>query len=121
MLSVRHFQEAAHVRRWTVVQTDRVSVDRSTSRGDALTATRGNRHNGSVPEPASGPSLAAYPCQQRCAWTRTRRRHPDRIAGGLAIFACAGCGSQWVRTQAWTPIDADGTVPATVAREAARR
>lgn len=81
--------------------------------------------NGGVPEPAPSPAveparLQAYPCRQLCAWTRTRRRYPGGV-DGLPVFSCAGCGSQWVRTEPWTPIDATGTVPAAVAREATRR
>ncbi len=37
------------------------------------------------------------------------------------MFACGGCGTQWVRSLAWTPIDADGTIPDAVRSEASRR
>jgi hypothetical protein len=33
-------------------------------------------------------------------------------------FACCGCGSEWDRSQRWTPIDRDGTVPQQVAAQA---
>ena len=40
---------------------------------------------------------------------------------GLPLFACGGCGSEWVRSQTWTPIGSDGVVPAEVAAQAALR
>jgi len=40
---------------------------------------------------------------------------------GLALFRCAGCRSEWVRTQGWTPVGTDGVVPDEVAAEVARR
>ena len=62
----------------------------------------------------TGP-LAQYACQDACHW------QPDPTsAGALPRFACSGCGSQWDRTQLWTPIDRDGSVPAAVRREVAR-
>ena len=60
--------------------------------------------------------LAQNPCRAQCSWSRL---HRPTVA--LPIFCCRGCGSQWARTQAWTPVDADGTVPPEVATEAARR
>lgn len=33
----------------------------------------------------------------------------------MDVFACEGCGSQWVRTEEWTPVDADGIVPDAIA------
>lgn len=27
------------------------------------------------------------------------------------MFACRGCGSQWVPSESWTPRDRDGAVP----------
>jgi hypothetical protein len=60
--------------------------------------------------------LASYACQQVCEWSTTGARRD-----GLPLFVCAGCGSEWVRTEAWTPARADGTVAADVAAEAARR
>lgn len=47
-----------------------------------------------------------HACRSLCAWRRTPA--PDER------FACRGCGSQWVPGEPWTPIDADGTVPADV-------
>ncbi len=60
--------------------------------------------------------LATNPCQLICDWTATGARRD-----GLALFRCAGCGSEWVRTERWTPARADGTVSGEVAAEAARR
>jgi hypothetical protein len=61
-------------------------------------------------------ALEIQPCRSVCTWSPT---------GGtleqLPLVRCGGCGSEWVRSQAWTPIGADGIVPAEVAAEAARR
>ena len=62
------------------------------------------------------PVLAANPCLRVCDWAPTGTMHD-----ALALFECSGCGSQWVRSQAWTPARADGTVAPSVAAEAARR
>jgi hypothetical protein len=61
-------------------------------------------------------TLAQHPCQQVCAWAPTGTRRD-----GLPLFRCSGCGSEWVRAQAWTPAAADGQVSPAVAAEAARR
>jgi hypothetical protein len=66
------------------------------------------------PDP-SPPPLAMAPCRTLCSWG-----HTGRLRGGLPLFACSGCGSEWVRSEAWKPIDADGVVPEPVAAEAAR-
>jgi hypothetical protein len=47
--------------------------------------------------------LAVFPCRSLCAWRAT-----EATDGGLRVFSCTGCGSQWTRTRPWTPIDADG-------------
>ena len=60
--------------------------------------------------------LAQNPCRARCAWLPQ-----PRSRSALPVFHCSGCGSQWSRTQSWTPMDADGTVSAEVRAEAARR
>jgi hypothetical protein len=44
----------------------------------------------------------------------------DALHDGLALFACASCGSEWTIDEAWTPIDADGTIPEAVQRERRR-
>jgi hypothetical protein len=56
--------------------------------------------------------LAQYACQDACRW-----RPDDSVPAPLTRFACTGCGSQWDRSQLWTPIDRDGTVPASVRAE----
>jgi hypothetical protein len=70
-------------------------------------------------EPVPGErALAAQPCQSVCTWTRTNeRRLVDAGAAPAAVFACVGCGSEWVRSELWTPVDADGHVPAAVRAE----
>ena len=57
--------------------------------------------------------LVVQPCRSLCRWVLTRREPRE-------LFACQGCGSQWRPTEAWTPIDADGHVPAAVRRARAR-
>lgn len=59
--------------------------------------------------------LAQHACQDKCAWRDTG----DDLAG-LPLFACAGCGSEWVRTEPWTPANRNGRVAAAVQRERRR-
>ncbi len=57
----------------------------------------------SDPDPAP---LRIVSCRDLCAWNRTpaeRRGEP--------VFACRGCGSQWVPSEDWTPRDSSGAVP----------
>jgi hypothetical protein len=61
------------------------------------------------------PPLAMAPCRTLCSWGPT-----GRLRGGLPLFACSGCGSEWVRSEPWKPADADGVVPDAVLAEAAR-
>jgi len=35
----------------------------------------------------------------------------------MPLLACRGCGSQWVRTEPWTPIDHTGRIPEVVRAE----
>jgi hypothetical protein len=66
--------------------------------------------------------LAAEPCQGVCSWLRTGEvRRVDAGAEPAAVFACTGCGSQWLRSELWTPVDAGGRVPAAVAAELSGR
>lgn len=58
--------------------------------------------------------LAANGCLARCDWRRTTQTY-----GGLPLFRCVGCASEWVRSEAWTPAQADGTVPPAVLAERA--
>jgi transposase-like protein len=60
--------------------------------------------------------LVQAPCRADCDWAETGQQR-----AGLPLFRCAGCGSEWVRSEAWTPVQADLTVPAAVAAEAGRR
>jgi hypothetical protein len=48
--------------------------------------------------------LARQPCVQQCRWRGTQEWR-----GGLRLFRCGACGSEWVRTQPWAPVDADGS------------
>ena len=52
--------------------------------------------------------LRVAPCRTLCDWS------PEPATGGVALFACSGCGSQWEPGQRWTPRQADGAVPAAV-------
>jgi hypothetical protein len=49
-------------------------------------------------------------CRSLCSWQEAGER-----LGGEQLFACSGCGSEWVPSEAWTPVDYTGTVPAPVA------
>ena len=59
--------------------------------------------------------LAIAGCLSECAWSATG----DRL-GADPLFACSACGSEWVRSEEWTPIDWMGEVPETVVVERAR-
>lgn len=56
--------------------------------------------------------LTISPCRQLCDWARTPAQLDNR-----PLFACRGCGSQWVRGEPWTPAQHDGTVPEAVREE----
>lgn len=56
--------------------------------------------------------LVIAPCQSACTWSETG----DRLAGER-VFGCAACGSEWVPSQAWTPVDWQGHVPDAVRAE----
>lgn len=71
-------------------------------------------HHGSVSDLAPRP-LAATGCLRECSWSAT-----DDTLGGERLFACAGCGSEWVRSQEWTPVDWQGEVPEAVRAERRR-
>lgn len=58
--------------------------------------------------------LTISPCLTLCDWRATGTTRAD-----LPLLACAGCGSQWVRTEPWTPRNADGAVPLDVRAERA--
>jgi hypothetical protein len=59
--------------------------------------------------------LAMHPCQSRCAWSATEEQRD-----GSNVFACAGCGSEWVASERWTPADHTGAVPPAVLQERRR-
>lgn len=56
--------------------------------------------------------LVIEPCQSACSWSAT-----GEDLGGAALFACAACGSEWVRSEPWTPVDWQGYVPDAVREE----
>jgi hypothetical protein len=81
-------------------------------------------------EPMETPPVAArtvqsWPCQSVCVWAPTGEtwRAPDVDISDapdepdLQVFSCAACGSEWVRTEPWTPVDAHGVVPQAVLAE----
>jgi len=67
--------------------------------------------------PRSSRPVEAWPCQSICVWNPTAEVWLDPASGALRVFRCAGCGSEWVRTEAWTPVDAGGRVPPEVVAE----
>ena len=66
--------------------------------------------------------LEVWPCQSVCRWAGTGEVWQPPTAGGvpLRVFACSGCGSEWVRSEVWTPVNAHGDVPPAVEQERAR-
>jgi hypothetical protein len=54
-------------------------------------------------------SLVISPCQNQCEWDVS-----DEILNHEQLFACSACGSEWIASEPWTPVDADGVVPALV-------
>ena len=62
-------------------------------------------YRGSVTRP-----LEIAGCRRLCSWRETGQQ-----LAGEPLFACSGCGSEWVPSQPWTPIDYEGVVPAPVA------
>ena len=54
-------------------------------------------------------SLKEAPCQDLCDWQATETSYE-----GKPLIACNGCGSQWVRSERWTPRQADGSTPPVV-------
>jgi hypothetical protein len=45
-------------------------------------------------------------CRSLCDWRDTGAQL-DREP----VFACSGCGSEWVPSEQWTPVDYTGVVP----------
>jgi hypothetical protein len=54
--------------------------------------------------------LESAGCRAECSWHDTGAR-----LAGERLFTCAGCGSEWVPSEQWTPVDHTGVVPAQVA------
>jgi hypothetical protein len=54
-------------------------------------------------------------CRAECDWVAR-----DEALEGLPLFACTGCGSEWVASEPWTPADRDGVVPEAVQVERRR-
>jgi hypothetical protein len=61
------------------------------------------------------PRLEIAACRRLCSWRAT-----DRVLDGECVFACGGCGSEWVASEQWTPIDHTGVVPDPVQAERRR-
>ncbi|HEX6246590.1 MAG TPA: hypothetical protein VFZ64_01850 [Nocardioidaceae bacterium] len=55
-------------------------------------------------------------CRRLCSWHDT-----ETLLDGEHLFACSGCGSEWVASQSWTPVDHTGVVPEPVQVERRRR
>jgi len=60
-------------------------------------------------------ALRQEPCRERCDWTPS-----GGVRDGDLVFACAGCGSEWVRTEGWRPRNLDGSVATAVQEELGR-
>lgn len=60
-------------------------------------------------------ALRQEPCQSRCDWAPTGETRGDEW-----VFACAGCSSEWVRSEGWTPRNLDGSIAAQVTAELSR-
>jgi hypothetical protein len=58
--------------------------------------------------------LHIAPCLKRCDWGPV-----DETYDGLRLFACSACGSEWVRTEPWTPRNWDVSIPDSVTAERA--
>lgn len=56
--------------------------------------------------------LTSNPCKDLCDWQPTAT-----MRDGKPLIECNGCGSQWVRGEAWTPRQHDGSCPPAVQAE----
>lgn len=61
-------------------------------------------------------SLKVTPCNETCDW-----RPNGEVRNAELVFACAGCGSEWVRSAGWTPRNLDGSIGASVQAELEKR
>ena len=68
---------------------------------------------GSVDDMSAPLEIAA--CRRLCSWEET-----GRMRDGERLFACSGCGSEWVASEPWTPIDHTGVIPPAVQAERRR-
>jgi hypothetical protein len=59
--------------------------------------------------------LVIAACRSLCQWRKT-----EETIAAEPVFACSGCGSEWVASEPWTPIDHDGFVPDAVQEERRR-
>ncbi len=50
-------------------------------------------------------------CRSACHWLER-----DETRSGEPLFGCTGCGSEWVPSEPWTPVDWTGSVPESVQR-----
>lgn len=64
------------------------------------------RSRGGRPADPGLAPLRIRSCRDLCAWNRTPAERRDE-----PMFACRGCGSQWVPSEPWTPRDSNGAVP----------
>ena len=55
-------------------------------------------------------------CRSLCSWDVT-----GEMLGEEPLFVCNGCGSEWVPSEPWTPIDHEGSVPEAVQEAVTRR
>ncbi len=72
--------------------------------------------------------LEQHPCRALCRWrparAATQTAQTAQTAGLTttpARFACQGCGSEWDRSQLWTPVDQDGATSPAIEAEARLR
>lgn len=59
--------------------------------------------------------LRRNPCQNRCNWVPA-----GEVRDGGRVFVCTGCKSEWIRTEAWTPANRDGSITPEVMAERMR-
>lgn len=60
-------------------------------------------------------TLEIAACRRLCSWSDT-----GGLLDGERLFRCAGCGSEWVPSERWTPVDHTGDIPEAVQRERRR-
>jgi hypothetical protein len=91
------------------------------SRVDGLTSPATGRHTWTVTIPiVPRRDPEAWPCQSICTWAPGGYRLRGAEGIDRDVFVCTGCGSEWVDSEAWTPLNADGVVPDGIAAERPR-